>query len=642
MACDRTGRRELARFAAAALCGVMLAFPAMAQQDGGSSNAATNTNTGASTSTGANANAGTNTKASSDATPGTNAKAARPTVSHTAPPSPNANVNLINILMQQGVLTEEQGAALIKQAEDEAYVARQAVHDAAAKADDADKTAKDAADATSPPGTKHVVYVPEVVKKELRDEIKGEVMTKAQKEGWAAPGKFPDWASRIHFYGDVRVRSEWDFFPKGNDPQAAVNYNAINTGSPYDTSLSNPVLWPTYDTDQDRYRARLRARLGMDADLSDGFWAGLKIGTGDGNAPVTFNQTLGGSGGNFSNYAIWLDRAYIKYARWTDFVVDIGRFDNPFFTPTDLVYNRDLGFDGFAVQATPEVRPGFVPFVVAGAFPIYDTDFNVGSLQTVKLPSHDKWMFGGQIGTIYNLVPEVEQKFGIALYDFTNVQGELSSPCAVSLTTDVCDTDLTRPSFAQRGNTYMALRDILPEAANGFGTLDQFQYFGLASKFRPLVFSGQIDFTHFNPYHVILDGDFVWNTAFNRADVAAKAAANPLPAGAAGASSSSNSPFVGGDLGWLARMTVGNRELKQLGDWNVHVGYKWLESDAVIDAFTDSDFGLGGTNLKGYFFGANLAVSANVWLSARWMSANQVAGPPYAVDVAQVDLNAKF
>ena len=142
----------------------------------------------------------------------------------------------------------------------------------------------------------------------------------------------------------------------------------------------------------------------------------------------------------------------------------------------------------------------------------------------------------------------------------------------------------------------------------------------------------------------MLDGEYVWNTAFNRDDVAAKALANPIPAGpnvqATGAPP--NSGYAGGNLGWLARMTVGDRELKQLGDWNVHVGYKWLESDAVIDAFTDSDFGLGGTNLKGYFFGGNVAVSANVWLSARWMSANQVAGAPYAVDVAQVDLNARF
>jgi hypothetical protein len=170
----------------------------------------------------------------------------------------------------------------------------------------------------------------------------------------------------------------------------------------------------------------------------------------------------------------------------------------------------------------------------------------------------------------------------------------------------------------------------------------QLQYFGLASQFRPLVFSGQIDFTHFNPVHAVLDGEYVWNTAFNRADVAAKALANPLPAGPIAPGGVGNTPYAGGNLGWLARLTVGDRELKQLGDWNVHVGYKWLESDAVIDAFADSDFGLGGTNLKGYFFGANLAVAANVWLSARWMSANQVAGAPYAVDVAQVDLNARF
>jgi hypothetical protein len=568
--------------------------------------------------------------------------ATRSSVSHTPPPSPNVAVNIVNLLVKQGVFTEEQGAALVKEAEDEAYVARQAARDAAAKADSADKTATAAADAASPPGTKHVVYVPEIVKKELREEIKSEVMTKAQKEGWAAPGTFPEWTSRIKFSGDLRVRYEWDSFPAGNDPQSAVNYNAINTGSPYDTSNANTVFWPTYDTDQNRQRARLRGRLGMEADLSEGFWAGLKIGTGDSDSPVSFNQTVGGSGGNFSNYAIWFDRAYIRYDRWRDLVFNVGRFDNPYFSPTDLVYHQDLGFDGFAVQAKHEFMPGFVPFAVAGAFPTYNTDLNAGTDQPTKLPSHDKWMTGGQVGFGYNLVPEIEQKYGIAFYDFRNVQGELSTPCIVVTSADVCDTDLTRPSFAQRGNTYMALRNIIADVDNGFGTANQLQFFGLASQFRPLVFSGQIDFTHFNPVHAVLDGEYVWNTAFNRADVAAKAFANPLPAGAVAPGGVGNTPYAGGDLGWLGRLTVGDRELKQLGDWNVHVGYKWLESDAVIDAFTDSDFGLGGTNLKGYFFGANLAVAANVWLSARWMSANQVAGAPYAVDVAQVDLNARF
>jgi hypothetical protein len=89
-------------------------------------------------------------------------------------------------------------------------------------------------------------------------------------------------------------------------------------------------------------------------------------------------------------------------------------------------------------------------------------------------------------------------------------------------------------------------------------------------------------------------------------------------------------------------MTVGYREIKALGDWNAFVGYKWLESDATLDALTDIDFGLGGTNLKGYFLGANLGVGPNVWLTAKWMSANQVAGAPYAVDILQIDLNGRF
>ena len=142
----------------------------------------------------------------------------RPTVAHNAPPSPNATINLINLLVKQGVLGEEQAAALIKQADDEAYVARQAVRDAATKAEGADKRATTAAEAVSPPGTKRVTYVPEIVKQQIREDIKNEVMAKAEKENWASPGKYPEWAQRIRFFGDVRVRYEADLFPRGNDP----------------------------------------------------------------------------------------------------------------------------------------------------------------------------------------------------------------------------------------------------------------------------------------------------------------------------------------------------------------------------------------------------------------------------------------
>lgn len=577
----------------------------------------------------------------------------RPTVSRAAAPSSNATVNLINLLVKQGTLSEEQAAALIKQADDEAYVARQATRDAAAKADSAEKKATGAADAVSPPGTKRVTYVPEIVRKQLREEIRAEVMDRAHKEGWASPGALPEWISRIRWYGDVRVRYESDFFAKGNATESAVNYNAINTGSPYDTSANNNYLWPTYNTNQDRNGARLRARLGMDADLLDGFSAGIRISTGNSNAPISFNANLGQSGGNFSKYGIWLDRAYINYNAWDQVILQAGRFDNPFFVATDLMFHRDLGFDGFAAKVRYPVSADVTPFAVAGAFPIFNTDLNAGSSFTLdnainpvfgKAPSNDKWMFGGQIGINARPDPDVALTFGVAYFDFTNVQGRLSSLCFVTTVQDMCSTDLARPLFAQKGNTYVALRNIALTANNNFGANSLYQYFGLASQFRDLAVSARIDLGHFDPVHVILDAEYVRNLAWNGSDIAAQILNNPIPAGPTASCSTPPCPniYAGGNQGWLARMSVGHREMKQLWDWSAFVGYKYLESDAVIDAFTDSDFGLGGTNLKGYFIGGNVALSSNVWLTARWMSANQVAGAPYAVDVVQFDLNARF
>ena len=582
-----------------------------------------------------------------DATPAKKSDKKQTGVSQAKPTSPNATINLVNLLVKQGVLTEDQAAALIKQADDEAYVSRQAAKDASAKADEAAKVANAATAVASPPGTRHVTYVPEIVKRQLRDEIKQEVMATAQKESWASPGAYPEWAHRIRFYGDLRARYQGNFFPHGNDQGGATNFNAINTGSPYD--LSSTAFAPTYDTTQDREQVRLRARLGMEADLLYGFSAGLRIATGDNSSPVSTNQTLGSSasGGNFSKYPLWLDRGYMKYQGWgDDFTFSIGRFDNPFWSPTDLVWYRELGFDGVAVQAKHEVYEGVTPFIVAGAFPIYNSDLNAGinlavttdsngNLEPLKVASHDKWLFGGQVGFEARFKPESAFRFAVAYYDFDNVQGQVSSPCPVLTSSDVCDTDQTRPSFAQKGNTYMALRNIPPLAENNFQFINQFQFFGLVSKYRPVVASAQLDLGDFHPVHFVLDGEYVWNSAFNRNLMLAP----PLPiANNVG----SNGVFDGGNQGWLGRITVGNKEIKHLWDWNVHAGYKYLESDATIDAFTDPDFGLGGTNLKGYFVGGNLGLSENVWATLRWMSANNISSVPYAVDVLQLDLNAKF
>jgi Putative porin len=577
-----------------------------------------------------------------------------PTVSKKKAVASSSTINLVNLLVEQGVLSEEQAQALIKQAEDEAYVAREAARDATEKAAEASKAASDAAAAASPPGSKRVAYVPEVVKRQLREELRKEVMSQAKDEGWASPGLYPEWASRIRLSGDLRGRFEGIWFPEGdwNAPGTIYDFNSINTGSPYDASVPNKEMYPTYNNTEDRNRARLRARIGLDAELGEGFSAGMRIATGSDSSPVSTNQTLGGSGGNFSKYELWLDRAFVKfepfqnehlpdYSAQGDASLSLGRFDNPFWAPTDLVWDGDLGFDGLAANGSYFVNPTVTVFGTAGAFPIFNTSLDFSTTEARKFSSEDKYLFGGQAGVAWQATPDIAFNFGAGIYEFSNVQGELSSPCDTWRDgVTACDTDHTRPSFAQKGNTYMALRQITKDPNNLNNNQPLPQYFGLSSEFRPVVLSARAEFAQFDPVRVWVDGDFVWNSAFDEDDIKDGAINNrgddpDGPGNLLG-------DYEGGNLGWMARLSVGNPKLKSFGDWNAFVGYKYLESDAVLDAFADSDFGLGGTNLKGYMLGGSYALSEDTNISAKWMSADAIVGFPYAVDTFQLDFNAKF
>src|SRR5262249_1786961 len=132
--------------------------------------------------------------------------------------------------------------------------------------------------------------------------------------------------------------------------------------------------------------------------------------------------------------------------------------------------------DGFSVQAAHEVVPGVTPFAVAGAFPLFNTLINypnngAGQLAPLSpgsnLPSHDKYLFAGQLGMGIKIDPQTSFKFGAAYYHFENVQGELASPCDAQLAANVCSTALLRPSFAQYGNPYMGLRSAIDQAPSG-------------------------------------------------------------------------------------------------------------------------------------------------------------------------------
>jgi hypothetical protein len=481
----------------------------------------------------------------------------------------------------------------------------------------------------------------------MRDQIRDEVMAQAREENWAAPRTLPEWVTRFSFNGDIRVRYEGLMFPDGNDNTGAFpNFNAINTGAPFD--VSGNIFSPQYNVDQTRNRFRLRARLGLEVDLGEGFTAGFRIGTGESNTPVTQNQSFGvanqAQGGNFSKYAIWLDRAFLKYEIGSQpnkkLTLTVGRFDNPFFSPTSMIWADEIGFDGAAIQAKYEIHKGVTPFLTAGAFPVFNTDLNFASNQPAKFKSEDKYLYAGQLGLTLKVIPDLTFKAAGAYYYFQNIEGKLSDPFTPLNSSDAGNTDDSRPSFAQTGNTYMALRNIVPNADNNFGTTNQFQYFGLATPFHELVINGRLDYSHFEPFIVSVSGEYVKNLAFDSSAINAIAVNNRgpnSPLGGVGA-------FAGGDTAWIVNLKVGSAALEKRWDWNAYVNYRYVESDSVVDGFADADFGgsLLGTNHKGYTIGGNLAVAPRVWFGVRWMSAIEIAGPPFKNDLIQIDLNGKF
>lgn len=567
-----------------------------------------------------------------------------------APKSQNVTINLINRLVQKGVLSPDEAKELIQQAENDAVEARAQslktnVEQTASEQVTTGQTAT--ARATIEEGSNDTVsvhYVPEIVKAQIRDEIEGDVLKQARLEHWVATNSLPTWIYSFMVFGDIRVRSENDLFPKGNnDTGVFPNFNAINTGAPFDTT--GPDFSPQRNVDQDRYQMRLRARIGTQIDLGDGYTAGLRLATGQDDSPVSANQSLGsagnGQGSDFSKYAIWLDRAFIKYEMGgspnENLSISVGRFDNPFFS-TSIIWEDNLGFDGVGLKGREEVLEGVTAFGAGGVFPVYDTDLNFSSDRPDKYPSENKWLYAGQMGIDWKINDDFSFKVAGAYYYFDNVAGKLSSPFVPLTANDQGNTDDTRPSFAQYGNTYMDLRDITPTEQNDYGTIDQWQYFGLATPFHEADVIGKLDYNHFEPFNVSLTGELVKNVAFDRSSIGAVAVNNR------GSSSSSGAlgPFEGGDTAWIVILRLGDAVLRKRWDWNIRLDYRYVESDAVVDGFCDADFGGGGTNVKGYTIGGALALTPRVSLALRWYSSDQVAGPTLKADTLQVDANATF
>lgn len=490
-----------------------------------------------------------------------------------------------------------------------------------------------------PAGRIRAVYLPESERQRIREEIKADVLAAAKKENWIQVDAAPEWTKRIRLSGEFMFRAESDLFDKKNSYNV-INYQKINSGDPLNLTLpqgtaATLLAFPYVNTVENRSYLKLRARLNAVATVADDVETGFRFTTGNTENPVSANQTLGT---DFNKMSVVLDRAWLRYHPSERLAVVVGKIPNPWLAPTELVWDHDLGFDGVSTRYQYQLTAKTQVFTTAGVFNIESMESNFPSKSILKLGGHNKWLYGAQIGGTFKPSSTWDLRSGLAYYSFSHLQGQVSSVCYAPNKDVACDTDYTKPYYMQKGNTIMALRNL--DIVNP-GTDPAYQYYGLAQQFRLLEWNFTLDQALTGTLHSQFDLDVVKNLAFNNNVDKTRAIVNNQ-SGCASSSSNCQAKTDAGDMGFQLQYRLGYPQIRERGQWSAQFGYRRVESDAVVDAFTDSDFHLGGTNAKGYYLGGSYGIAHNTWLNARWLSATEVTSDPFAVDVLQLDVNARF
>jgi len=523
---------------------------------------------------------------------------------------------LIDALVKGGVLTRAQADALLKQAQEKAAAAT-----AAAPAAAAGWGAPPAADATG--NVVRVPYVPQVVRDQIRDEVKEEVVAQARTERWGVPNSVAEWTDRIRIEGDTRLRYQYDDYGNGNpSPEDFLIASLGGQTRAADFAAGTSTGVATGNTQDNRSRERVRARLAVTAKVNDWMSAGLRLTTGNGNDRVSTNQTLGQ---DFNKYTFFLDRAFIKVDPTEWLSISGGRIPNPWFS-TEMQFSDSLNFEGVAATARwPTLgSPGFEPFLTAGYFPIRED---------APPRADSRSLIGAQVGFQWDANPTTRVKLGLARYSYRDLQGKVDPDYdAVSGAGASYGQYEYGQGLRQRGNSLFLTNNPLQVAA---GLTPNQALWGLSSEFTPLALTGAVELSNFSPVIVMLSGEVVKNTAYDQSEILSRTGFDVSD---------------GKDTGYILRGVVGAQEIRNRGDWQFGLSYRYVGSDAVLDAFTDSDFGLGGTNLEGYTFSASYGLDRNASLGVRYLSAKTISSPTvqpaandrFSVDIFQADFNVRF
>jgi hypothetical protein len=528
-------------------------------------------------------------------------------------------MSLMQTLIDSGLLTREKADDILRQAR------KATVADAPAESSGKEAAAKDSAakDDAAKPKVIRVPYVTEATKAEMREQIKKEVLAQAHDERWGDAGAMPAWLRRITVEGDLRVRFQNEIWSGTNTPVVDAQ-----GGFSSQTSGGVALAWaPDVNNSQtNRERMTLRARVGIKSDLGNGLSAAVRLSTGSSTGPSSASQT---QGNYFNKYATLFDQAYVKYDHEGKGSVVAGRFANPFYG-TDLTWPDDLNFDGLAMSIKPVLGAGQTAFMTVGAFP----------LQELETSTRDKWLYGVQIGTALTLAPNVFFRAGLAMYDFNHVEGVSDTNLAPDKNNGAYVSPYLTSEYPfgvrQKGNTLIRIN-------NGADVASSASVWGLASKFRPVDLSADLTFLQFFPTTVKVSLDFIKNIGFNEQDIHNRAG-----------SALDGYTVAKKNTAAQVKLAVGVDRIERAGQWQSFLTLRRFERDAWVDAFTDTTWHLGGTNYQGWSIGGQYGLGHGTSLGMRWTSTRNLTdstlyggSPGYSsatlkIDVLQVELNSRF
>ncbi len=391
----------------------------------------------------------------------------------------------------------------------------------------------------------------------------------------AVAAKIPKWLDSISLFGDVRNRLEGFY---GHDFHAQT-------------------------------RDRVRARVGLNANVTDEVSGTIRLASGDPNNPISTNQTFTNT---FTRKPINLDWAYLTIKPGKTFGLEpgwgqivAGKFGVNLARYSELIWDDDLSPEGATETLNLyEQREGFY------------RNFRINALQWIMnsaSANNDSWIAGGQAVVDAAIGPTANLTASFADYNFigmNQVARTYLSPFTGTASPNNCSAaqlakDPSSSCYAVNTSQNPSLANSNSVLLSGKDSANNRKITGYGNGFNIINFGSELDFP--NPFGL------------------------GIPAGLFG-ELANNTQAESRDTGFAIGVGVGKAQrdwyhdsLKNPGDWGVSYTWERVEKDALVSLFSYDDINYqqnqtsqnGSTNVEASIIRLDYELFQNFQLTAK-------------------------